>query len=1647
MKKAKFLLLTLLALLGYSGAWAEYTVDFNSTISTSSSDFKVASNWKHIVDVDTYYDNNMSYQYKEDQGMEGSGTLLCNRQLMYDWGQTSSGVVSYDLLVTPVVSGTVTIYALPSSSASSSAKGFVEFWSLNSDGTARDTKLGSQEWTSNSGAEWTAVTITVDTPQRIGIRGQYVYLDNFSASSAEIVAETSLTVAKVMNSTGQTGSTGTNPVFEQQPDGNMIANLKVELLNSGDVDLIAGTTEGYTLTLGYASTSSSTPTFFTDADVAITEDLAAGETKTLDVSFNVPFVSGYKYYFIKENVTGTTTTNPRYATSVTYEPKFAFREAGSTSTSSLSGTVDFGMISTETTKNYEIYNDGTAPLIVNSITAPEGFTMNVAETDDTDVYLMHAGYDADGAVWYAWTWYEGQDGTWVAETDGKFSGLRDKVLFVRMNPTGAPSWDNKWNQTVDLDVENGSIYVIDGWGDEKLEGHWAIRVPAKSAKAVDITLPVTTTGAFSGNLEVKYLNASNTEVTYTLAFTGNVLAEGVWFCDFNGSKTSSSTASYPAGSVVESSTLYAAATGSYNNYDQYLRSYNRHDGNKFITPKLHFEAGETMTFDAIKLQTGSDYNITVYVCSDRMEWGSPFFTVSNNDLTETNTRVTQTMTAPMSGDFYFAFDIYGMGLDNIIGGTLVPVDHDIYIKSVSWPHEDGGSIKSGTSQTKPTVTVIPLTNETADAYTVKYIYGDNVVEGTPVALTASATSTTNFSFSYTPEVENTTLFENTKVVFEFTDGTTYETETFNLKVTNEPVFHFVKTIPTSKWEPSDYTTPITFGKTNTEDSQTFYIYNWGSAPLHIHGITLPEGFSVDVTPPFDVAPFDENDLSASAQAVTITFSATEAGEYGGDMVITWPMGTEVDPTFSIALSGTKLDPNKWYANFGSESNQWPAGSVYQNNVSTTYVATGDYAITSSSTTNNMFITPKLTATAGEALTFDAKLYNSYWDDGQVKVYAAATRDELIDTEVEKTPIFTTEGMTTDFQTFTVEMPEAGDFYLGFEISNRPYVDEIYGLTLADVDYDLVMGDYSIPAEAMQNVPFTATINVKNFGLEDLAPSAYNVFWVIGDETSDSQIAETAFGEKVIPMNHKLTDAGTQLTVQLQFPKVGTYPVTIAITDESGEYLAAIEGVEVTFAEEEAQSEATADADGTSTYVPLNLMYYNSESVSLYTSDVLSGSYKLTDGAKIKSITYKGYKTAAEHSSTLNVWYEWVDETTQQQPANGLYDTEGMTQIVTDETKVWETKGSSTALEDFITLNFDEPLVYESGKALRIVVRSNSTAWKTVNFEKGTSATSGLAYYHYNDTQSTFESNSWTSSVLPVLHMQLESATATISGTVIDESEAPVEGATVTLVSDDGDNVMYEGTTDAEGAYTINVIQSGRTYNVTVSKEGYDDATEENVSFAEGDQIVNFTLTNIPEFIEVTIKEGFDGTTIGSQYALDFSDSGLTVYKSTGTIGTKTVYVATEAMTEGIVPAEEGILVKGPAGTYQIPVVEDDYNEFFDDNLIVAAIDGYTPTQDDIESKSIYRYGKAGGKCGFQLVTKQTQTVGAGKAYLRLSDDLANAAALLGVTFLEDGETTGIDTVSTDMLDQNAPMYNTAGQRVQKSYKGVVIQNGKKFIKK
>lgn len=48
--------------------------------------------------------------------------------------------------------------------------------------------------------------------------------------------------------------------------------------------------------------------------------------------------------------------------------------------------------------------------------------------------------------------------------------------------------------------------------------------------------------------------------------------------------------------------------------------------------------------------------------------------------------------------------------------------------------------------------------------------------------------------------------------------------------------------------------------------------------------------------------------------------------------------------------------------------------------------------------------------------------------------------------------------------------------------------------------------------------------------------------------------------------------------------------------------------------------------------------------------------------------------------------------------------------------------------------------------------------------------------------------------------------------------------------------------------------------------------------------------------------------------------------------------------------------------------------------------------------------------------------------------------------IEDGiVTTGINAPTVNVIDENAPIYNLAGQRVSKDAKGILIQNGRKFI--
>lgn len=102
------------------------------------------------------------------------------------------------------------------------------------------------------------------------------------------------------------------------------------------------------------------------------------------------------------------------------------------------------------------------------------------------------------------------------------------------------------------------------------------------------------------------------------------------------------------------------------------------------------------------------------------------------------------------------------------------------------------------------------------------------------------------------------------------------------------------------------------------------------------------------------------------------------------------------------------------------------------------------------------------------------------------------------------------------------------------------------------------------------------------------------------------------------------------------------------------------------------------------------------------------------------------------------------------------------------------------------------------------------------------------------------------------------------------------------------------------------------------------------------------------------------------------------------------------------------------------------------------------------NKAGYKYyilGKSGSDFGFYW---QNGTGGnsvnnaAHKAFLRVST--LSSAKFLSFTFGE--ETTGINGITASDAEQNGTaLYNLAGQRVAKGYKGLVIKNGKKYLVK
>lgn len=103
--------------------------------------------------------------------------------------------------------------------------------------------------------------------------------------------------------------------------------------------------------------------------------------------------------------------------------------------------------------------------------------MNVASADNVTIYFQpNNNWKNDNAVFYVWA-FGAEDATqfpdsWIALTADNSLGTDiykaeintnyKKMLFARLNPNGNsnPNWDNKWNQTWDVDNIGSYLYTV-----------------------------------------------------------------------------------------------------------------------------------------------------------------------------------------------------------------------------------------------------------------------------------------------------------------------------------------------------------------------------------------------------------------------------------------------------------------------------------------------------------------------------------------------------------------------------------------------------------------------------------------------------------------------------------------------------------------------------------------------------------------------------------------------------------------------------------------------------------------------------------------------------------------------------------------------------------------------------------------------------------------------------------------------------------------------------------------------------------------------------------------------------------------------------------------------------------------------------------
>lgn len=192
---------------------------------------------------------------------------------------------------------------------------------------------------------------------------------------------------------------------------------------------------------------------------------------------------------------------------------------------------------------------------------------------------------------------------------------------------------------------------------------------------------------------------------------------------------------------------------------------------------------------------------------------------------------------------------------------------------------------------------------------------------------------------------------------------------------------------------------------------------------------------------------------------------------------------------------------------------------------------------------------------------------------------------------------------------------------------------------------------------------------------------------------------------------------------------------------------------------------------------------------------------------------------------------------------------------------------------------------------------------------------------------------------------------------------------------------------------------------------------------------NLVLTGIANGI---IADDCGYATYGGRgHNLKFGND-VKVYIVTGITNTE---VTLKEIVSKEVPKYQGVIIKGTKGNHKAEVIKSTAEDYTDNKLQVS-------NGNNIQNVYVLYNGTKG--VGFYKLASG-KSLEKGKCYLNPSDVPASSPAKLSIGI--DGEgTTGISDINAA---ESAPKaaYNLNGSRVSDSYKGIVIINGKKVIRK